>query len=105
MSVVDDYSKANVVTPAGKMATLTLKQPVAVAGDFVTMADTTKDAGVQQAANIMGGLLAARGFGGMKFGKTKTYTFTAKPGLYEQGAAKAASLANSRVVEQLAALK
>ena len=105
MSVVGNYSKASVVTAEGKVATLTLKEPVAVAGDFVTMEDTTKGAGVQQAANIMGGLLAARGIGGFKFGKTKTYTCTAKPGLYEQGATKAATLANERVIGQLAALR
>ncbi len=41
----------------------------------------------------------------MKFGKTKTFTFTAKPGDYEQGAIKAATLANTRLADQLAALK
>ena len=105
MSVVDDYSKVNLVTPQGKLASVTLKRPVAVMGDFATMADTTRDAGVQQAANIVGGLMAARGFGGMKFGKTRTYTFTARAGVYEQGAIKATTLANRVLVDQLVALK
>lgn len=105
MSVVDDYSKLNLITPSGKTATITLKQPVAVEGDFADMADTTKGAGVQKAMNIAGGLLAMKGFGGLKFGKTKTLTFTAKPGVYEEGAIKAASLANTRLVEQLTALR
>ncbi len=104
MSVVDDYSKMNLVNAAGKVATITFKEPVAVEGDFAAMEDTTKGAGVQKAANILGGLAAARGFGGLKFGKTKTFTFTAKPD-YEQGAIKAATLANTRLVDQLAALK
>ncbi len=104
MSVVDDYSKLNLVNAEGKVATITFKQPVAVEGDFAAMEDTTKDAGVQKAANILGGLAAARGFGGLKFGKTKTFTFTAKPD-YELGATKAATLANTRLVDQLAALK
>jgi hypothetical protein len=37
------------------------------------------------------------------FGKSKTFTFTAKPDPYQEGAIKAASLANTRLVEQLAA--
>ncbi len=45
MSVVDDYSKLNLVNAAGKTATITFKQPVAVEGDFATMEDTTKGAG------------------------------------------------------------
>ena len=104
MSVVDDYSKLNLVNTAGKTATIIFKEPVAVEGDFAAMEDTTKGGGVQKAANILGGLAAAKGFGGLKFGKTKTFTFTAKPD-YEQGAIKAATLANTRLVEQLAALK
>ena len=105
MSVAGDFSKLNLVSPAGKTATITLKDPVAVEGDFAEMQDTTKGAGVQKAMNIMGGLAAAGGFGGLKFGKSKTFTFTAKPGLYEEGAIKAASLANARMVDQLAALR
>ena len=42
---------------------------------------------------------------GMMFGKVRKYTFTAKPGVYEEGAIKAASLANTRLAEQLAALR
>ena len=105
MSIVDDYSKMNVVGASGKTATITLKQPVAVEGDFAEMRDSTKGAGVQKAANILGGLAAAGGFGGLKFGKTKTFTFTAKPGVYEEGAIKAATLANTRLVDQLVALR
>ncbi len=105
MSVVDDFSRMSIVTPSGKVTSMTLKQPVAVEGDFAEMADATKDAGVQKVANILGGLAAARGFGGMQFGKSKTFTFTARPGIYEEGAIKAATLANSRLVDQLTALK
>ena len=72
MSVVDDFSKLNLGTPEGKTATITLRQPVAVEGDFAEMQDTTKGAGVQKAMNILGGFAAMRGMGGMKFGKTKT---------------------------------
>lgn len=105
MSVVDDYSKMTVISPNGKVATMILNQPVAVEGDFADMADTTKGGGVQKAANILGGLAAVGGFGGLKFGKTKKFTFSAKPGLYEDGATKAATLANTRLVDQLFTLK
>ena len=105
MSIVDDYSKMNVVATSGKTATITLNQPVAVEGDFAEMKDATKGGGVQKAANIMGGLAAAGGFGGLKFGKSKTFTFTARPGVYEEGAIKAATLANARLVDQLVALR
>lgn len=105
MSVVDDYSKLNLVNIQGKTATITLKQPVAVEGDFAAMQDATKDGGVQKAANIFGGLAAAGGLGGMKFGKSKTFKFSAKPGIYEEGAIKAATLTNARLVDELAALK
>ncbi|MBY0520418.1 MAG: hypothetical protein K2P79_08345 [Sphingomonas sp.] len=105
MSVVNDYSRMSIVGPGGKTATITLKQPVAVEGDFAQMNDATRDAGLQKAANIMGGLAAVGGLGGMRFGKSKTFTFTARPGIYEQGAIKAASLANTRLADQLAALK
>ncbi len=105
MSVVDDFSRLNLVTPAGKTATITLKQPVAVEGDFAQMQDITKGAGVQKAMNVLGGLAAMRGLGGMKFGKAKTFTFTARPGVYEQGAIKAASLTNTKLIEELAALR
>ena len=110
VAVVDEYSKLTVVTPAGKTATLTIGEPVAVEGDFAAKQDTTKGAGIQKAANIasgvLGGLgrLGGMGFGGMKFGNSKTFTFTARPD-YAAGATKAATLANTRLLEQLTALR
>lgn len=43
------------------------------------------------------------GLGGLRFGKTRKFEFTAKPGNYEEGAVNAASLANEKVVAALAA--
>jgi hypothetical protein len=105
LSVASNYSKLTVINTKGKVAHLTLKESVAIGGDFATMKDQTKDKGLQSGLNILGGLAAARGFGGMKFGKSRTYVFTVNPEAYEQGAAQATSLANTRLVEQLAALK
>lgn len=111
VAVIDDYSKLTLVAPSGKVATITVNQPVAVEGDFAAKHDTTKGAGIQKAANIasgvMGGLGRLGGFGGlggMKFGNSKTFTFTARPD-YQGGATKAATLANARLLDQLAALR
>lgn len=103
MSVVGDYSRATVITPDYKMATLTMQVPVAVEGDFATKADETKDGALQSAANVAGGVAAAFGVGGLAFGKSKTFSFTAKPA-YQEGAIKAASLANTVFTDELAAL-
>lgn len=103
MAVVDDYSRLSVFVPKGQTV-LTVDQPVAVEGDFADKADTTRGGGVQKAANIAGGFAAAFGMGGMKFGKSKTFTFTAKPA-FREGATKAATLTNTRMVEQLATLR
>ncbi|MEO7787718.1 MAG: hypothetical protein ABIR77_07855 [Sphingomicrobium sp.] len=114
IAVIDDYSKLSMVAPTGKVATLTLNQPVAVEGDFATKQDATKDAGLQQGVNIARGVSGVLGhfggFGGLgmlgggKMGMTRTFTFTAKP-QYQLGATKAATLANTRLVDQLAALR
>ncbi len=111
VAVVEDYSKLSIVTPAGKTAAITIGQPVAVEGDFATKQDTTKGAGFQKAANIAGGLLSGLGslggmggLGGMKFGNSKTFTFTARPD-YSLGAIKAATLANTRLIDEMAALR
>ena len=105
LSVVSDVSRMTILTPAGKTTTIVLKQPVAVEGDFVEQRDATKGAGLQKAGNIAGSVLALGGLGGLKFGKSKTFAFTARTGAYEAGATKAASLANARLVDQLTALK
>jgi hypothetical protein len=104
MSVVGDYSRAVVLTPDYKMATLTMQIPVSVEGDFAQKQDETKDGALQSAANVAGGLAAAYGIPGLSFGKSKTFSFTAKPA-YQDGAIKAASLANTVFADQLGALR
>lgn len=111
VAVLDDYSRLSLVSPTGKVAALIVNQPVAVEGDFATRQDVTKGAGVQKAANIASGVMGGLGrlggfggFGGMKFGNSKTFTFTVKPD-YQLGATKAATLANTQLVNQLAALR
>jgi hypothetical protein len=105
LSVVNDFSKLSLIMPSGKLARLTINQPVAVEGDFASMADNTKGKAAQTAMNVFGGLAAAGGMGGMMFGKSRTYVFTANPEAYQAGATKAAVLANTRIIAQLAALR
>ena len=91
----------------GKTVKATLSQQVSVDGDFIEMHDASSglDKSSQAAANVAGGVMAAMGHGGMLFGKTRKFEFNAKPGNYEEGAAKAASLANERLVAQIAAMR
>ena len=84
-----------------------IKLPVAVEGEFVEKSDASSggDKALQTGANVAGGVAAAMGFGGLRFGKTRKFAFTAKPGNYEEGAAKAASLASAMLLGQLSALR
>ena len=104
MSVVADYSRLTAITPTSKMAQLLVQTPVAVEGDFATKSDETKDAALQSAANVAGGVAAAFGVGGLSFGKSRTYRFSAKPA-YQDGAIKAATLTNERIVGELVTLR
>jgi hypothetical protein len=107
LSVVRGFSRMTVFGPNGKTSTITLDQGVSVDGDFIDKHDASSGTAktTQAAANIAGGLMAAMGHGGMMFGKTRKFEFDAKPGNYEEGAAKAAGLANDLMVGQIAALK
>lgn len=107
LSVSADYSRMTLITPAGKQAVITVKAPVAVEGEFVEKSDATSgtDKALQSGANVAGGLAAVAGFGGLRFGKTRKFEFTAKPGNYEEGATKAASLASEMLVARLGALR
>ena len=105
LGIVPTYSKLTVIGVTGQQDMLTLGQPVSVDGDFieVTGASSGADKTLQSAANI-GAAAMGLGVGGM-FGKTRKFTFTAKPGNYEAGATKAASLANARLIGQLLLLR
>lgn len=103
LSVSPGYSRMTVFGANGKTATVTLKQQMSVDGDFIEQHDASSgaDKTSQAAANVAGGVAAAMGMGGMMFGKTRKFEFAAKPGAYEDGAVKAASLANERLVAAL----
>ncbi len=104
LGIVPTYSKLTVMGPGGQRDLLTLGQPVSVDGDFIEVsgASSGADKTLQSVANVGAGLL---GPAGMMFGKTRKFNFTAKPGNYEAGATKAASLANDRLIAQLLLLR
>ncbi|MBN8843377.1 MAG: hypothetical protein J0H88_09030 [Sphingomonadales bacterium] len=107
LSVSADYSRITLITPGGKQSVITVKAPVAVEGEFVEKSDASSgtDKALQSTANVAGGLAAVAGFGGLRFGKTRKFAFTAKPGNYEEGAAKAASLASEMLIGRLGTLR
>ncbi len=107
VSVTSGFSRMTVLGANGKTVTMTLARGISVDGDFIEKRDASSglDKTTQAAANVAGGLMAAMGHGGMMFGKTRKFEFDAKPGNYEQGATKAASLANERLVEQIVVLR
>lgn len=105
LSVAADFSKMTVFGANSKLNEVTFNQPVSVEGDFIEKDDASSGTAktTQAAANVAGGLAAVAGLGGLRFGKTRKFEFAAKPGNYEEGAAKAASLANAMLVAQIAA--
>jgi hypothetical protein len=106
LSVTPNYSRMSVLGANGKTITVTLKQGVSVDGDFIQQKDVTgSSATTQAAANVAGGVAAGFGLGGLRFGKTKKFEFAAKPGNYQEGAIKVASLANERLVSLAATLR
>ena len=106
LSVAPDYSKMTILGPKGK-STLTLEEQVSVDGEFIEASDATggTEKTAQAAANVGAGLAAAAGVGLPMIGKTRKYAFQAKPGNYEDGAAKAATLANDLMIGALATLR
>lgn len=107
LSVSADYSRITLIAPSGKQSVITVKAPVGVEGEFIEKSDASSgtDKALQSTANVAGGLAAVAGLGGLRFGKTRKFEFTAKPGNYEEGAAKAASLASEMLLGRLGALR
>ena len=107
LSVTADYSRITLIAPNGKQSVITVKAPVIVEGEFVEKSDASSgtDKALQSAGNVAGGLAAVAGLGGLGLGKTRKFAFTARPGAYEEGAAKAASLASEMLIGRLGALR
>jgi hypothetical protein len=95
------YSKLTLVAPKYKTASIELKEPVAIGGDFAEKADTTGGGAkaVETVSNVIGFL------GGVGTNVSRKYTFTVKPGAYPPMAAQAIGAANARIVARLSGLK
>lgn len=101
LAVVDTHSILTALNAKGQPATLTVAQPIAVGGDFGTLADTTS--GGTRAGNIIGaGIAGLTGGGGNQY---QNATFTAVPDRYREGAVQATVAANTRLIERLTSLR
>lgn len=101
LAVIDTHSMLTALNAKGATATLTVAQPIAVGGDFGSIADTTS--GGTRAGNIIGA-----GIAGLTGGNSNQYqnvTFTAVPDRYREGAVQATVAANTRLVGRLATLR
>ena len=101
LALIPDYSKVTVVGPDYKTGTLTLKDPVAVGGDFFEKEDTMS--GAEKASNRVANVI---GFlGGVGTNSSKKFTFTARPGAYVLGVGQATGEANGLLAQKLASLR
>lgn len=101
LALIPDYSKLTVVGADYKTGTLTLKDPVAVGGDFFDKEDTMSGAEktTNRVANVIGFL------GGVGTNSSKKFSFTARPGAYVAGVGQATSEANAAMAQKLATLR
>ena len=99
VAVLEDVSVVTTVNGKGVASTMTLTQPIAMPGNFGTLADNTTTG--QTAQNVAGALI-----GGIFGSGSNAYmhaTFTADPAAYRAGATQALVSANQTVVSELAA--
>ncbi len=101
LALIPDFSKVTVVGADYKTGTLTLKNPVAVGGDFFDKEDTMSgtEKATNRVANVIGFL------GGVGTNSSKKFSFTARPGAYVAGVTQATGEANTLLAEKLATLR
>lgn len=101
LGITPGMSKVSMVNPKGEPAYLELARPIAIGGDFFTKEDAMGggEKAVRAATKVIGVL------GGIGSNSVKKFTFTAQPGAYPEGAAQAATEANSLFVQRIAALR
>ena len=99
LAVVDAISVVTTTSAKGATATATVAQPIAVAGNFGRLQDTTT--GGQTASNVAGALIG--GLFGSGSNSYKYVTFTAQPATYRAGAIEAAKSATALIVPEIAA--
>ena len=102
LAVVEGLSTLSLTNAKGQPGTLTVAEPIAVGGDFGTLADTTS--GGTRAGNILGQGIAAA-FGSGNSNHYNNVTFTAVSDQYREGAVQATVAANTRLVDRLVSLR
>lgn len=100
LAVVETLSKVEAYTGKGT-ASLVLATPIAVGGDFGTLAGTTTSG--QKLDNALGSIIG--GIGGVGSNSYKHLTFTTDPVRYVAGATDATKQANAKLVERLSSLR
>lgn len=101
LAMMPDQSKLTVIGPNYKSGAVALAQPVAVGGDFFEKADAMS--GGEKTSNAIGNAIGL--LGGVGTNSSQKFTFTARPGVYAQGARQLVTEANAVLVGKLAVLR
>lgn len=97
LAVMPDVSKLFVYAPNGRVATVTLREPVAVGGDFGEFADATT--GGQRAAELAANVIGV--LGGIGTNSTRRYAMAADPARWQAGVGEITTRATARSLEAL----
>lgn len=99
LAVLETASVVTTTNDKGAQSTLTLTQPVAVPGNFGTLADTSTTG--RTVDNVAGAVIG--GLFGVGTNRYTDVTFTADPAAYRAGATQAAISANQTIIAELMA--
>lgn len=97
LAVVPETSKLFAFAPNGRVVSATLREPVAVGGDYGTFDETST--GAQRAAQIATNVIGV--LGGIGTNSTKRYTMMADPERWTAGVGELATAANARMIQGL----
>lgn len=101
LAIAPTTSRLTYHAPSSKIGTVVINQPVAVGGDFAEVRDSTGKTAktMETIGNVVGF------FGGVGTNTSRKYSFVAQPALYRAAAVEAARQANTRLIDQLTALR
>ena len=97
LALTPDMTKVYAYAPNGRVPAFTLREPVAVGGDYGTFGDTTSGASraAETAANVIGIL------GGLGTNRSRRFTFQADPARWREGASELTAAGTERLVQAL----
>ena len=95
LALVPEVSRIFAYAPNGRVAMATLREPVAVGGDYGTFGDSTTGGqrAAEMAANVIGVL------GGIGTNSTRRYTLQADPARWGEGVAQLTNTASARMID------